>query len=89
MVNAAKAGKPPPTDEQYIMLLCQKFNCLPSQIQDEDGPLLNRMMIYESIYSAVKKRKEATGEKIHELPEGVNKVLDMLDEMGIKYDGLS
>lgn len=89
MVNAARAGQPSPTDEQHIWRMCKAFNCLPSQLTNEDAYYIERMMIYENVYLAIKRRREAFGEGIHELPDYVNDVLDMLDEMGIKYDGIS
>ena len=89
MVEAAKHGNPPPTDEQLIMILCQTFNCLPSQLKNEDMAFLERMILFTNVYNAVKQRRAAKGDDIHDLPEGVRKVLAMLDKMEINYSGLS
>lgn len=89
MVEAAKQGKPPPNDEYKIMLLCQMFNCLPSQLENEDAHFLDRMILFTNTYNAVRQRRQAIGEEIHKLPEGVSKVLAMLDDMGINYSGLT
>ena len=89
MVEAARNGKPPPTDEQKILQMCLMLNCLPSQLENEDAFFLEHAMTYRSVYSAIKWRRNADGDLIHDAPEYVNDVLDMLDEMEIKYDGLT
>ena len=89
MVEAAKMGKPPPTDEYRVYMLCQLFNCTPSQMLKEDGIMIDNMINDITIHRAVKKRRESSGDAIHDLPDHVHSVLDMLDEMDIRYDGLS
>ena len=51
--------------------------------------MIDNMINDITIHRAVKKRRESSGNAIHDLPAHVHSVLDMLDEMGIGYDGIS
>ena len=88
MVEAAKAGKPSPMIESYILSLCRVFHCLPSQIMDEDIVLIDNAITFASAHGVVTRLLQAKGEAIHDLSPSDATTIAELEKMGINPWGV-
>lgn len=78
---------PPP--ELVIAWQCKKWNTLPEQggYFDQDFVLLQRMSAVSNIYDALNKLRNSHGTAIHRLTENERKILKMLVDLGLIFNG--
>lgn len=88
VVGAVDSDETPPPALQ-IAWNCQKWNCLPDSggYLEQDYALMKNMTISLNIYNALSRLRNAKGAQIHSLTESDRKILRVLVDLGLLFNG--
>ena len=87
MDSVEKDGDPPP--ELTLALMCQKWKTLPDAggLHDQDARTIKQMSCVLSIYNVLQRWRTLQGKNIHQLTEGERRILRILKDMGLLFNG--
>ena len=79
----------PPPAELKIAWSCERWHTLPEAggLMDQDFGLMQKMVALTNIYSACSTWFNLKGENIHKMSEQTRRILRMLLDNGIQFNG--
>lgn len=82
-------GDEPPPKELLMAWECDRWRCLPETggYYEQDYGLMRRMTALSNVYRALSKLRNASGKQIHNLTESERRILKLLVDMGLLFNG--
>lgn len=82
-------GNGPPPDELRLAWACERWRTLPDAggYYDQDFSLMTRMAAALNTYQALTRMYNLPGKRIHELTESERRVIRVLVDLGLIFNG--